>query len=112
MGIAFEDLILSDARVTEVVIRAGGLIVRLRDWQDRPVAITFDDVIAFEGSGPIDDELSHPQIRTEDPLIEQASSRGGESPMNYRCFTLISAWTEQAVLKIVARRAVVDDPSP
>jgi hypothetical protein len=110
MATAFRDLKISDGRVTEVVIRAEGVLVRLRDWQGHLVVVTFDDVIAFEGTGAIDADLSHAQDSTEDPLIQQASSQANESPEGYRCFSLISAWTEEPLLKIVARRAVVTDP--
>lgn len=110
MVTAFRDLRISDGRVTEIVIRVGGVLVRLRDWQDQLVAVTFDDVIAFEGTGAIDVDLSHTEDSTEDPLIQSASGQANESPEGYRCFSLISAWTDEPLLKIVARRAVVADP--
>jgi hypothetical protein len=110
MTTAFRDLRISDGRVTEVVIREGGALVRLRDWQDHLVAVTFDDVIAFEGIGAMDADLSHAQDSTEDPLIRKATGQANESPEGYRCFSLISAWTDEPLLKIVARRAVVADP--
>lgn len=109
MTTAFRDLRVSDGRVTEVVIRAGGVLVRLQDWQDHLVAVTFDDVIAFAGLGAIDADLSHVRDSTDDPLIQTACGQANEPPEGYRCFSLISAWTDEPLLKIVARRAVVAD---
>lgn len=107
---AFRDLRVSDGHVTEVVIRGGGMIVRLRDWRDHLVAITFDDVIVFEGLGTIHADLSHTRESTDDPLIQTACRQANESPEGYRCYALISAWTNEPLLKIVARQVVVADP--
>jgi hypothetical protein len=107
---AFRDLRISDGEVTEVVIRGGGVVVRLQDWQGHLIAVTFDDVIAFEGIAAIGVDLSHVLESADDPLIQTACRQEGESPEGYFCFSLISAWTDEPLLKIVARRAVVADP--
>ncbi len=107
MTTAFSGLKLSDGRVTEVVIRRGELLVRLQDWRDRALAVTFEDVIGFEGLGAIDADLSHAGESTDDPLIRGACRQADESPEGYHCFSLFSAWTDEPILRIVARRAVI-----
>ena len=82
-------------------------MVRLQDWQDYHITVTFNDVIAFEVTGAIDADLSHAQDSLEDPWILKACSHANESPGGYHCFSLISAWTDEPLLRIVARRAVV-----
>jgi hypothetical protein len=107
MPTAFSELRVSDGRVTEIVIRGGEVLVHLRDWQERAVAVTFEEVIGFEGLGAIDVDLSHAGESTDDPMIQRACREANESPDGYRCFSLFSAWTDEPILRIAARRFVV-----
>lgn len=110
MTVAFRDLRISDARVTEVVVRAGGVLVRLQDWRGHLATMTFDDVIAFVGIGAIDADLSHARDSTEDPLICEAAGQANEGSEGYRRFPPISAWNDEPLLKVVTRRAIVAGP--
>jgi hypothetical protein len=106
MPTAFNELRVGDGRVTEIVIRRGGVLVHLQDWQERAVAVTFEDVVGFEGLAAIDVDLSHAGESTDDPMIQRACRQANESQEGYRCFCLFSAWTDEPILRIVARRFV------
>jgi len=110
MPTSFSELRVSDGRVTEIVIRAGVVVVHLQDWQERAVAVTFEDVIGFEGLGAIDVDLSHAGESTDDPMIQRACREANAAPDGYRCFSLFSAWTGETILRIAARRYVVAGP--
>jgi hypothetical protein len=71
------------------------------------VAVTFEDVVGVEGLGAIGVDLSHPGESTDDPMIQRACRQANESPDGYHCFSLFSAWTDEPILRIVARRFVV-----
>jgi hypothetical protein len=109
MPTAFSELRVSDGRVTAIVIRRGEVLVHLQDWQERALAVTFEDVVGFEGLAAIDVDLSHAGESTHDPTIQRACREANESPEGYRCFCLFSAWTDEPILRIVARRFVVAD---
>jgi hypothetical protein len=110
MPTSFSELRVSDGRVTEIVIRAGEVLVHLQDWQERAVVVTFEDVVGFEGLGAIDVDLSHAGESTDDPMIQRACRGANESPNGYRCFSPFSAWTGEPILRIAARRFVVAEP--
>jgi hypothetical protein len=111
MVIKFGDLKVSDGRVTEIVIRGRKLFLCLQDWKERSTAVTFEDVIGFEGIGAIDDDLSHAEESTDDPLIQQVCRQANVSIEGYRCFSLFSSWTDKPLLRIVAQRCQLEPGS-
>ena len=110
-AIEFRDLRVDDGRLIEVVIRPGSVVVNLQDWRGHRVMVTFEDVVAFEGGGGLDTDLSHLADSADDPWILTACARADESPQQCRCYSMISAWTGEPILRVVARRAAVADPS-
>ena len=75
MPTSFGELRVSDGRVTGIVIRAGVVLVHLQDWQKRAVAVTFEEVVGFDGLGAIDVDLSHAGESADDPMIQRARAR-------------------------------------
>ena len=47
---------------------------------------------------------------TDDPMIQRVYRQANVPPVGYRCFSLFSAWTDEPLQRIVARRFVVAEP--
>jgi hypothetical protein len=109
MPTAFNDLKVSDGRITVILIRGDEAIVNLLDWQERYVAVTFDDVIGIGELGAIGVDLSHEES-ADDPLILKACRMANEQPASYRCFVFYSGWTNEPLLRVVARRSLIWGP--
>ncbi len=100
----FSELPLSDAVVVDVVIQPDVVVVNCLDWKEVPMRLEFEGVIAVELYNPIGVDLSHGALIDDDELLKEALRRleDDEISSSYYCFGIWSAWSDLAVLKVVA----------
>ena|SRR5258705_13665549 len=104
----FAKIPLSDAQILELYF-VKDLCVRLKDWEERIFTLVFEDVAGMECFGIVGEDLSHGTVDSTDPLIERASLASEERVEGLWCFALWSAWSENRVIRIVARSFKVTD---
>ena len=104
----FAKIPLSDAQILELSFDKD-LCVRLKDWEERIFTLVFEDVVGMEFFGIVGEDLSHGTVDSTDPLIERASLASEEPVEGLLCFALWSAWSENRVVRIVARNFKVSD---
>lgn len=110
MTTEFADVKMDDGTIRDIVILdKGGVTVRILKWDDSYLSVRFADPVAILVNYPIAQDLTHPSVSTEDPLIRTACEKMGESADGYRCFGLVSSWSGETMVKVVAREAIVSE---
>jgi len=100
----FDHINFADSQVNKLLrTDEGDLIIQYSDWQENKKRITFRDVIGYEVFGLEGEELSHGQVYTENDLIKKACSIAEEDINEYKCYSLVSAWSDAAVFSVVAK---------
>lgn len=104
---ALSELKLSDAVLQGFRTDGGDLLVEMIDWQEKPLRIRFEDVLAVEACAALGAELSHGSESSNDPWIADVAHRIGEDLRDSQCFAIHGAWDENPVLRVIARSVSV-----
>ena len=102
------DLSLADATIDSVSLTRGAAIVTCHDWQEKPMRLRFDDPLACEWMSPEDEDLSHLDVKETGDLLSATEAIRQDDSSEYREFVFVSAWTGNAILRIVARSMAVE----
>jgi hypothetical protein len=103
MAAHFSDLKVSDSQITEILLVGDEVRLTLRDRQGRRKVIKFEGVVGVEAIGATGVDLSHAGESSDDPCIRKACEHAGVPLKGHRSFTLTWAWTNEPVLRIIAR---------
>jgi hypothetical protein len=103
MTVDFDKYRLADGSIKKLEAENADVRVHLHNWRDEVDILVFRDVIGLEGYSVINASLSHGSETTTDPFLARCSTVGDEAEADFRCFSFFSAWTDLAILKIVAR---------
>lgn len=101
--ISFDKYRLEDGSIKKLVVQDADVRLHVLNWRDEPEVLLFRDVIGFEGYSVINASLSHGAETASDPFLTRCSTLGEEAEADFRCFSFFSAWTDFAILKIIAR---------
>lgn len=99
----FNKLRVDDARITKLVLDGTNLFLYIRNWQEISMVLAFSEVIAVEGFGIVNVDLGGAIESVNDPFIQKAFALADEPVGSFYCYSMYSAWNEQALIKIVAR---------
>jgi hypothetical protein len=103
MTVDFDKYRLEDGSIRKLEVENADVRVHVQNWRDEVDILVFRDVIGFEGYSVINASLSHGAVTTSDPFLASCSTIGEEVEADFRCFSFFSAWTDFAILKIIAR---------
>jgi hypothetical protein len=67
------------------------------------MVLVFREVIGIEGFGIVNVDLGGVSESSSDPFIEQVCPVVDEPISGFTCYSLISAWNDRPLIKIVAR---------
>ena len=104
-----EDLAIADGTVTSVCSEQGRLLIGFEDWQERRWAIEFTGVVAFENYGVEGVDLSHVSEDDDGKLRKRVSSITGEPICEAKCYTFVSGWGDQPLLRLLAEACNVSE---
>ncbi|MEM4725229.1 MAG: hypothetical protein QXP01_09475 [Candidatus Hadarchaeum sp.] len=107
--IPFATVRVDDARIVKLMLEGATLCLWIRGWQGDKVLIEFTDVIGIEGFEITDVDLGRVHESTTDPLIEKSCSFAGELRDGFNCYSFLSAWNDQPLLKVVAKSWKIRD---
>lgn len=93
----------ADASIRRLIVEAAELRIDVLNWREIVDVYVFRDVLGFEGVDPNNEDLSHGEESASDPFLTRCCATAGEPTAEYRCFSFVSAWRGEVVLKIVAR---------
>jgi hypothetical protein len=100
---SFDTIRVDDARITKVVLDGTTLFLSIRDWQGKTMVLVFRDVIGVKGYGIVNVDLGAVSESSSDAFIEEVCSVVDEPVNGFQCYSLISAWNDRSLVKIVAR---------
>jgi hypothetical protein len=100
---AFTNLRVDDGRIIKLVLDRATLFLSIRDWQGDTLLIEFTDVIGIEGFGIVNVDLGGVNETSTDSLIEKACSIVEEPTAGFNCYSVLSAWNDRPLIRIVAR---------
>jgi hypothetical protein len=103
MTVDFDKYRLADGSIKKLEVENADVRVHVQNWRDEVDILVFGDVIGLEGYSVINASLSHGVETTSDPFLARCSTIGEEAEADFRCFSFFSAWTDLAILKIIAR---------
>jgi hypothetical protein len=103
MIVDFDKYRFEDGSIKKLEVENADVRVHVQNWRDEVDVLVFRDVIGFEGYSVINDSLSHGAETSSDPFLARCSTIGEEAEADFRCFSFFSAWTDLAILKIIAR---------
>ena len=105
-----EELNIADGRITEILSRPGIVIIKFMDWQEKKWNIIFDNVLALQCIGYENEDIAEVNNRCSDDFLAQVKKHEGEDEEleGVKCYSFISAWKNEAVLKIVASTTKVE----
>ena len=98
---------VSDGYITRMVFEKAELRVFVVNWQEEIELIIFVDAIGVQAVSVENVDLSHVTEQQDDPFVKLACEVGEEDCDKYRCYSFYSAWTDEAILRVVAQRFVV-----
>lgn len=94
---------VSDNTLKKITSNTDGSVdVYILDWQVKENIIHFNDVSALLSFNSIGCELSHIEESSNDEFKHESQKYTDEDLSEMICFNFISAWTNNAVLKIIA----------
>jgi len=100
----FKECQLADAEILSVKIFQDSVEVTYKDWKENTEILTFTGAISCLAISPLGESLSHGTVETDDKFLVESCNAADESNYSdFVVFSLVSAWTELPVLKIVAR---------
>jgi hypothetical protein len=93
-----------DGQITRLEHQDNILSLTFCDWQEKMRVFVFEDVLAFEVFGVLNEELSHVTVDQDNPFLKKACSYSQEAPEDFRCYSFYSAWKDDLpLLQIVAK---------
>lgn len=108
---SFAQIRFADGEVIRLFTEVGEIGVQYKDWQEQQFRLIFADVVGYEVFSIEGEELSHGTASLDDPFIERACLIAREDPQGLCCFALWSAWTNEVLMRIVARSYRVERDS-
>jgi hypothetical protein len=99
----FDKQRLADGSITKLCMENAKVIVSVRNWREEEEAFVFNDPIGLETYGGVNASLSHGTETIDDPFLVQSCIVCEENPKDFRCFSFFSAWSDNPIIKIVAR---------
>jgi hypothetical protein len=93
---------LADARIEEIRVANGELILRLLTWDEKSLMLSFKGVIAFETTGGLASDISHMTAGGHLDYVAQALEREDGNTSGVQCFAVISSWSDAAIFRVVA----------
>lgn len=102
------NLVISDGSIKGMISKLGSLEVHFEDWQESNWSFLFKEVIAFESLGAEGKELS--KIRVDDNGEYKSKVirlLPDESETECRVYSFMSAWSEVAILQVLADTVTV-----
>jgi len=105
----FTKLRVDDGTITKLCVVDADVQLHLRNWRDQMETVTFRDVIGLEAYSIVNADLSHATETESDPLLERCCAVGQEQMTEFRCYAFFSVWSEQPILKVVARSFAVEN---
>jgi hypothetical protein len=108
----FAGLHLADGTITKLCLGDGDLRIFFCNWREEEQVFLFQEVLGVEAFGATNVDLSHGTVAQQDPFLERSCALAEESPDAFRCFAFFSAWSEDPILKIVARSFSIQQPQP
>jgi hypothetical protein len=100
---AISKINISDNTLKKITSNTDGSVdVYVLDWQEREKTIHFKDVSALLSFNSIGCELSHIEESSNDDFKHESQKYTDEDLSEMICFNFFSAWSNNAVLKILA----------
>lgn len=97
------ELNLSDAQVIGLHSRGRSVSVQIQDWQEQTFHLEFSEALAIEAIGVAGEDLSHLSSDGNDPFLHRVCDAMEEEPAGFSCFQFWSAWSDEPVMRIVAK---------
>ncbi|ALX96332.1 hypothetical protein KGP17_20070 [Serratia sp. JSRIV001] len=100
---AISKINISDNILKKITSNTDGSVdVYVLDWQERENTLHFNDVSALLSFNSIGCELSHLEESSNDDFKHESQKYTDEDLSEMICFNFFSAWSNNAVLKILA----------
>lgn len=103
----FKKLNLADGQVIKFSSLESQFCVDCLDWQGETITLIFDGSVGLELFDIVGEDLSHAEITLDDPFIERSSRIARDNIEGLMCFSLWSAWSNEPIMRIVARSVTV-----
>jgi hypothetical protein len=95
---------ISDGKIISFNASLQGLKLFIQDWEEQRWLIIFKEVLSFQSMSAEYEELSHLDIVVEDNFKKYTMEYfDDENPRDYLCFNFYGAWSDRALLKIIAK---------
>jgi hypothetical protein len=99
----FTKLALSDGQISQLRIFQDKLFLDCLDWKSKVLTLIFNDVIGVEVFNIVGEDLSHGTVSSADSFINRSCAIAKENMEELWCFSIYSIWSEESILRIVAR---------
>ena len=103
-----DTLPLSDGYIVSVTSNVENVTARFIDWEQNTWIIKFLNVLAVEFFNPEKEELDRISVSREDTLIDKARRITREPELLVFCYSFFSAWSEEAVLRVIANAYTIE----
>ena len=103
MTAVFDDFRLDDASIVRLIVEKAEVQIEIQNWQEDVDVIVFRDVIGLECGSFINTTLSHGVSSNSDAFALRSCMIANEVPNDFQCYSFFSVWTNDPILKIVAR---------
>ncbi len=99
----FDEQRLADGSITKLCMENAKVSVSMRNWREEEEVFVFNDPIGIETYGCINASLSHGTETADDPFLVRSCIVCEDNPKDFRCFSFFSAWSDDPIIKIIAR---------